>query len=60
MEWDTSIGDWVPAGNSEAPKWVPRREGGPRKRGVNELLGGKRGGQVLTKRRRDKKRRQTF
>ena len=34
---------------------VPRREGGPRKRGVNELLGGKRGGQVLVKHRRDKK-----
>ena len=55
MEWDTSIGDWVPAGRSKAPKWVPRRQGGPRKRGANELLGGKRGGQVLVKHRRDKK-----
>jgi len=33
----------VPIGTSKARSWVPRREGGPRLRGPNELLGGKRG-----------------
>ena len=42
-EWDTSIGAWVAQGASQARSWVPRRAGGPRLRGPNELLGGKRG-----------------
>ena len=44
MEWDTSIGDWVPHGRSKAAPWISRRHGGPRRRGPEELLGGKRGG----------------
>ena len=33
----------MPIGTCKARSWVARREGGPRLRGPNELLGGKRG-----------------
>jgi len=46
-EWDTSTGEWVPAGQSKGATWVKRREVGHCRPKPGHELGGKRGGLVV-------------
>ena len=55
-EWDTSTGEWVPAGQSKGATWVKYREVGHCNPKPGHELGGKRGGRVVLDQRQKRRR----